>query len=491
MKSLPESEPTKVPATSTHVSVRSRPRRSRPWFVPSHSTFPVDSFLPGRLLFGFGPALLVVAAVALLGVVAPPPALAQGNAQAQFSSGPRVFLDCQGRIPCDRTHFRTEIQFVNWAQDREDSDVHVIVTSESVGGGGQRYTFDFIGRDGMEGVTDRFTHTSSGADVMTETRDALTQVLRIGLLRYAAQMGMADAFQIAFTGQLALPAGGGDLEAGGDAVESAIYDPWNQWTFRVGLSGDLDLREARTNTRFNPTLSADRVTEEWKLNLSSRVDFRRDRRELSDGREIRDDRDDWRLNALIVRSISSHISVGVDTEARNSVGFNQHARIRFAPAVEYNYYPYAEANRRQLITHYSIGVEHSNYIEETMFGFEEQTTPLHRMAVQYNAREEWGNAGVGAEVSQYLHDSGLYSFGISGNVNFRIVRGLDLNVSGSASRVNDNIHTPASAISDEDILLGRQSLPSSYRYQGGVGLSYRWGSSFTNVVNTRFPGSVR
>jgi len=406
------------------------------------------------------------------------------------SVAPRVFLDCQGRMPCDRNHFRTEIRFVNWAQDREDADVHVIVTSDNVGGGGQQFTFDFIGREEMANLTDRMTHTSHGSDVIAETRDALTQVLTVGLLRYAAHLGMVRDFDITFTGAVVAVPDGGDLGLGAPEA-TAVYDPWNQWTFRAGLSGDLDLREARTNTRLNPNLNADRVTDEWKMSYSARVDFRRDRRELSDGREIRDDRNDWRVSALVVRSVSNHVSVGFDSGARNSVGLNQHSRIQFAPAVEYNYYPYAEANRRQLITHYAVGFERSNYMEETIFGVERETIPHHRVAVQYNAREEWGNAGVGLEASQYLHDTSLYSVGINGHLNFRIVRGLDLNLFGNASRVNDNIHTPASTISDEDILLGRQSLPSSYRYQGGVGLSYRWGSSFTNVVNTRFPGSVR
>ncbi len=436
------------------------------------------------------PTLLLSAGLIGTALFTPAPAQGQTPNGGNADRAPSVFLDCQGRMPCDRNHFRTEIRFVNWARDREDSDVHVIATSDNTGGGGQRFTFDFIGRGELAGIDEQLLHTSLATDVMVETRDALTQILRVGLLRYAAHMGMMNSFDIAYTGTLVELAQGGDLTLGA-AEAPAVYDPWNQWTFRVGLSGNLDLREARTNTRLNPSLNADRVTDDWKLNFSGRVDFRRDRRELSDGREIRDDRDDWRLNTLVVRSVTGHISVGVDASARNSVGFNQHARFRFSPAVEYNYYPYAEANRRQLISHYSVGFEHSNYMEETIFGVERETIPQHRFAVQYNQREQWGNAGIGIEASQYLHDTSLYSLGIQGNVNFRIARGIDLNVFGSASRVNDNIHVPASTISDEDILLGRQNLPSSYRYDGGIGLSYRWGSSFTNVVNTRFPGSVR
>ena len=55
---------------------------------------------------------------------------------------------------------------------------------------------------------------------------------------------------------------------------------------------------------------------------------------------------------------------------------NQKARLEIAPAVEYNYSAYADATRRQFIAHYSVGVEHSSYIEETVLGVEEETLPV-------------------------------------------------------------------------------------------------------------------
>lgn len=414
---------------------------------------------------------------------------AQIRSSLSGASAPSVFLDCQGRMPCNRQHFRTELRFVNWARDRADSDVHVIVTSEDVGGGGRRFTFDFIGLGEMAALTDQLTYTSQGSDVSAETLDGMTRTLRLGLLRYAVEGGLGNDFDVRFTGAVdeAEPE---QPDESGASAQGGAYDPWNYWTFRAGLSGQLDLRESRTQTEVNPSLNADRVTENWKFNFRGRLDFRREGRELSDGTVVRDDRDDWSSEILIVRSVGGNLSVGVETRARNSITDNQNARIELAPAVEYNYFPYVEATRRQLIAQYSFGLEHSNYREETVYGVEVETLPQHRIAVQYNAREQWGNAGMGVDFSQYIHDTGLYSMGIGGNVNYRILRGLDLNLFGRASWVKDEIHTPASSISDEDILLGRQRLPSAYDYRASVGFSYRWGSSFTNVVNTRFSQGV-
>ncbi len=413
----------------------------------------------------------------------------QSDSRATSQSPPRVFLDCQDRRNCDFDHFRTEIRFVNWVRDRTDADVHVLFTSTGLPDGGRQYQVDFVGRGEMAGRDDGLTYTSAGTDSQRAEVDGVTQALRLGLIRYAVEAGATQGLEISFEAQV-LDDDGGDVAGNGNGQASA-YDPWDYWTFRFGLSGNMDLRETRTSSRINPSLSANRVTADWKVNSNIWVNLRRDRRTLASGAEIRNDVNTWRVNALVVRSVSDHISVGMDAGGWNSVSNNQRARISMAPAVEYNYYPYEEANRRQLIAHYAAGAEYSDYEEETVFGATRETLVQHRLGVQYRAREEWGNAGVGFESAQYLHDMDLYSFGFSGDVSYRITRGLELNVSGGASFVNDNIHTPVEDIPDEDILLGRRALPSSYQYEASVGFNYRWGSSFANIVNNRFPRSVR
>lgn len=424
------------------------------------------------------------------GMLAPAPAQAQLTSTgltAAPAARVRVFLDCQARN-CDSDHFRTEIPWVNWVRDRVDADLHVIFTSTSVGGGGDRYTFDFIGLRGMASMTDQLTYTSAGSDVRTELLDGLTRAFSLGLVRYAVESGQGNNFDLRFMGAPTAEIVEGDGD--GEGAEQLV-DPWNSWTFRFGLSGNMDIQERRSEHRLNPTLSSNRVTDDWKMDFSLWSNIRRQRIELADGREIRNDTDSWRVSGLVVRSITDHVSVGFDTSARNAITQNQRTRMSLRPAVEWNYFPYAMANRRQLIAHYGVGLEYSDYYDRTIFGATEETLPTHRFAFQYRVREAWGNAGVGFDSSQYLHDASLYSFGLNGEISYRISRGLDLNLSADASRVNDQIHVAASNYSDEDILLGRVNLPTGYRYQASVGIGYRWGSALTNVVNNRFPGSVR
>ena len=55
----------------------------------------------------------------------------------------RMFLDCN--YSCDEAFLRKEITFVDWMRDRKDADVHVLVTTQSTGGGGTEFTLKFIG----------------------------------------------------------------------------------------------------------------------------------------------------------------------------------------------------------------------------------------------------------------------------------------------------------------------------------------------------------
>ncbi len=435
--------------------------------------------------------LALLPLLALTGVPAPAAAQTGASAQAASRTPPRVFYDCSGQISCQHNHLRTEIQFVDWVNDRRDADVHVIVTSQEVGGGGRRYTIDFTGQGDMAHLSDVLIYTSSGTDVERERLDAFTQTLYLGLMRYAIEAGLGESFALSFTPPVAFNATqGGDIGTTLDAQPAATYDPWNYWTFRMGLSGNMNIQELRSNYRINPSFGADRVTDNWKVNVNANLNVNREKIQLTD-RTVRNDRDGWNASTLIVRSITGHVSTGLDMRAGRQQQNNRKARVSVTPAIEWNYFPYAQANRRQLIAHYGAGAQYNRYEELTVFDVTQETVPLHRLGIQYRAVEGWGNAGVNFSASQYLHRSGLYSFGVNGNISFRVARGLELNLNAGAEKIADEIHIRKAALSEEDILLGRQSLPTSFSYNGSVGFNYRWGSSFSNIVNQRFPGSVR
>ena len=62
----------------------------------------------------------------VIGGLAAPVAAQNGNGR------PNVFFDCSGPR-CDSRYYRTEITWVNRVNDKEDANVHLIMTSQPTG----------------------------------------------------------------------------------------------------------------------------------------------------------------------------------------------------------------------------------------------------------------------------------------------------------------------------------------------------------------------
>jgi hypothetical protein len=56
------------------------------------------------------------------------------------------------------------------------------------------------------------------------------------------------------------------------------------------------------------------------------------------------------------------------------------------------------------------------------------------------------------------------------------------------ARIHDQINLAKGNVSQEDVLLQRRQLATSYEYYGSIGIRYSFGSIYTNVVNPRFGG---
>ena len=107
--------------------------------------------------------LAFVATVAHAQVAAtPPPAPAGAQGAAQAGPPPlRIFLDCQ--YECDTEYLRRAVTFVDYVRDRGVADLHVLVTTQTTGGGGSAWTVKFIGLQRFLGLDRTLTFTTSPA----------------------------------------------------------------------------------------------------------------------------------------------------------------------------------------------------------------------------------------------------------------------------------------------------------------------------------------
>lgn len=431
------------------------------------------------------PACFGIVLAWLQALTLPHPADAQEPETAAANGRLGVFLECTGE-QCGEMHrfFRTEITWVDWVRNREDSDVHVIVTSQRTGSGGRQYQLDFIGRRTLEAADDQLFFRSLGSDVAQEAFDGLTTTLAIGLARYASLAGLRGFVTI------------GQPER--DAVDpdervlspQEVNDPWNLWVFTVGASGSVEDTDKFDTNRFSANLAASRTTPTWRVAFSLRGNRNVIETLLSDSTIFTSRLTDFRADANIVYGFADHWSAGLFSNAAKEPKNNQALRLQVLPAIEYSYFPYPEATRRSLAARYAIGPVYRDYDEMTIFGRTEETRFDGILHLRYSHRQPWGAGWFVIMASHQLDDLDKHNVVLWGNLSFRIARGLSLNAGGNASWVTNQIYLSAGGETDEEVLLDLRTRASTFNYGINVGLSFRFGSIYNNVVNNRFASFV-
>ena len=416
------------------------------------------------LLLGLG---VLAGASAIAGAQEPPP-------PPRTAEALRLFLDCRTTY-CDFDYVRTEINFVNYVRDPVDAQIYVLVTTEYTGGGGTRFTVNLLGRQDLTGRNDTLVYISRQTDTYDEVRRALTQTLKLGLVGYAARSALAERIQITY-----------EAPPGQPEVDRQRRDPWDYWVFNTGMSGNFSGEQARLTSSLYGSFSANRTTEKWKLSFGLSAQYSHTVQTISADTTVATDTHSESFGSLTVRSLGDHWAAGLRTSVSSSTYYNQLIDVRLLPAIEYDVYPYAEATRRSLTIQYALGADAVRYREVTIYRRTSQLVPLHTLRALYNARQRWGAANAALAYSQYLQDPRRLSLGLTGNLDFRVFRGLSLGVHANVSFIHDQLYLPAAGATTEEVLLNLRQLATSYSYYSAIGFSYTFGSIYNNVVNPRF-----
>ena len=388
----------------------------------------------------------------------------------------RVFLDCQ-TFRCDFDHFRREIPFVDWMRDRADAEVHVLGTSERTGGGGERFTFAFLGQGRFAGRADTLAYVSANTDTDPEVRDGLVRTVKLGLVPFLAATPDAERLRVTWEGpDRALLAG-------------ASTDPWDLWVFTLGLDGDFDGESEERSLAMEGEIEAERTSENVKLRFQLSGRYGRDEFDIPElDSTIVSVRKRSGASARSVWSLDEHWSAGAAATVFRDTYYNLDLSVTAGPAIEYDIFPYSESTRRQITFQYQIGVGAYDFTEITVFGETSEVRPLHRADVGVEFRQPWGTVGASLAASQYLHDLEKHSVGLWANLEIRLFRGLGLEVYTRAERVKDQLYLSGVGLTPEERLLRVRALETDFRYRLGIGLQYRFGSKVANVVNPRLGG---
>ena len=72
------------------------------------------------------------------------------------------------------------------------------------------------------------------------------------------------------------------------------------------------------------------------------------------------------------------------------------------------------------------------------------------------------------------------------SLSVRLFKGFSLSLFGSVSFIHDQLFLPKAGVDEATLLLQRRQLETSFSYQAFLSLSYRFGSTYNNIVNPRF-----
>jgi len=389
----------------------------------------------------------------------------------------KVFIDCSGFWDCDSAYFRTNLTYVDHVRDRAVADVHILITGQSTGSGGNEATLTFIGLGPFARVDDVLKYVSPPNSASDTVRSGLIQKIKLGLTRYVAHSSSADSLTV-----------GASAPTKASPAKVPAHDPWNYWVMRVSFNGGMNGETSSKSQSYSGGASASRTTEGWKTSFSTNASYRDSNYDLGDGEWYKSVTRSSSASGLVVKSLGPRWSVGGRADVSSSTYSNQKRTISAAPAIEYNFFPYSESTRRIMTLQYAIGVTSAVYREVTLYDKLSETLPNHTLSLSLSARQPWGQLSLELDGSQYLSHPDKYRLGAGGGVSLRLGKGLSLSIFSWSSFIRDQLSLPKGEASIEEILVRQRQLATSYQYSVHFGLSYTFGSIYNNVVNPRFGG---
>jgi len=386
-----------------------------------------------------------------------------------------VYMDMSDHIRREITndaasYIRKEIPFINYVRDIKDASVYIIFAYQRTGSGGGEFTYFLVGQKENAGMRDTLTSVTSPDATEDEKRKKVVQTLKMGLMRYVAKTPLSKYMNISFSEPLS---------------ETVSTDKWDSWVFKAQLSGWLEGQQTYNSSNLYGNISANRVTEDWKINLRARYNYGIERFEIDED-IIKSENNSKSVSAMIVKSITDHWSYGGSVYMGSSSYNNLDMSASLMPGIEYDIFPYSQSTRKQLRLLYSVGYNYSDYTDTTIYDKTEEGYFQQSINIAYAVVQKWGSIDISTEYNNLLYDWSKNNLSLYGSISLRIVKGLSVNFGGGASIIHDQLGLVKGGATTEEILLRRKELATQFQYYTNFGVAYTFGSIYNNVVNPRF-----
>lgn len=400
------------------------------------------------------------------------------NVSAQGTSRlkpiPNVYLDCN---VCDVTYIRSNITFVNYVRDQDDASIYLLINDLRTGGGGREFTLVFSDLGPAAVRSDTLRYVSSSTDTGDERRRGLNRYIKIGLIPFVLNTVAVNSLDIFY-----------EETADAETEDEIIDDPWNNWVFDVNLRSNTWGEEREFNFGLFSGFEAERTTHIWKIRARVQGEIRRRNVELTD-RTLNINRDWGSYWGMVAYSLNDHFSVGVFS----GMSFNRVNNIALstyiAPAVEYNFFPYSEFQSKRFVVQYQLTPNYRRYFQTTIFLKDEELIMSQELSGRLRYDQRWGRIDIRVSGRHFFHDTTINRIEINPNLNVRVIRGLSVSISGRYRIINDqlSLELPSNVDPNDPIsIIEGVQRPTAYDYSFSFGLSYTFGSIYSNIVNPRF-----
>ncbi len=393
----------------------------------------------------------------------------------------KVFIDCHSG--CDMNYIRTEINIIDFVLERSAADVHILITDQNTGSGGDEYQLIFYGQNKYRQMKDTVYFDNHANNTHFEERELLVKYIKLGLTPYILKTTMAKAVSIRMREEIP------DKESKRDSA-ATTRDPWNYWVFRTGVAGNLSAEEAYKTYSASGNFSVDRVTEELKTGFYLNGGQNNSIYEYVDDngayQKVTVKNDNYDVGHYLVKSINNHWSWAYEAKVMRNTFSNIDFQPTLRAGIEYNIFPYKLSNTKFFIIDYILDLSHNNYIDTTLYNKTEETLTGQALETTLALNQKWGQVQFGINYHNYFKDWSLFNLKANAQVNVRIVGGLSFNISTRAELIRDQIYLPKQGATPEEVLTRQRQIATGYMFYTSFGINYRFGSKLNNFVNPRF-----
>jgi hypothetical protein len=406
-----------------------------------------------------------------------------GQAQKISDKRLKVFIDCHS--DCDMNYIRSEINIVDFVLDRLAADVHVLITDQNTGSGGDEYQLIFYGQNGYRHLKDTVYFDNHANNTNFEERELVVKYLKLGLTPYIVRTSMAKAINIRMREEIP------DRELRNDsAFQKQTHDPWNYWVMRTGAQGQMNAEEAYKSYSISANASADRVTEELKTGISFSGGKYNSIYNYADDegkpQKVTVENDYYEASHYLVKSMGSHWSWAYELKARRNTFSNIDFQPQLRAALEYNIFPYKLSNTKFFIIDYILDLTHNNYIDTTIYNKASETLAGQAIETSLVLNQKWGQVEFGIDYHNYFHDWSKFNLKADMELDIRITGGLSFEIETRAELIRDQLYLPKQGASPEEVLTRQRQIATGYMFYTSFGINYRFGSKLNNFVNPRF-----